>query len=304
MYYIIYGFFYVLSLLPLRLLYFIGDAIYGLLYYILKYRRPVVMANLTIAFPEKSAAEKTVIAKAFYHNFTDTFIEVIKMLSMSAAESKRRVTGDYSAIEEAMKNGKNVQLHAMHNFNWELVQWTVVRSVNITFLGVYMPISNKPLNTFFYNLRKKYGTVLISATKFKTDFNEVAPPHYALMLAADQNPGNLNSVYWLSFFNKPTAFVAGPEKGARLKDTAVVFVNFYKTKRGHYHFTSKLATTEPNALPEGELTQMFVRYVEGCIRKNPSNYLWSHRRWKHAWKEEYTPQWVCSEQPVPSPVIF
>lgn len=303
MYYVLYGFLYIISLLPLRLLYLIGDGIYGLLYYILKYRRGVVMANLSTAFPEKTEAEKTTIAKSFYHNFIDTFIEVIKMLSMSAAASKRRVTGDYSGIEEAMKSGKNIQLHAMHNFNWELVQWTVVRSVPIRFLGVYMPISNKALNTFFYNLRKKYGTVLIPATDFKSSFEALSKEHYALMLAADQNPGNLNSVYWLSFFNKPTAFVAGPEKGARLKDTAVVFVNFYKTKRGHYHFTSTLATTEPNALPEGELTQMFVRHVERCIRQNPANYLWSHRRWKHAWKEQYAPQWVCSEQPVPLPSI-
>ena len=303
MYYLLYGFIYLLSLLPLRLLYLISDAIYGLLYYILKYRRNVVMNNLTIVFPEKTAAEKIKIAKAFYHNFTDTFIEVVKMVSMSPAESMRRVTGDYSAVEEARKTGKNIQLHAMHNFNWELVQWGLVRSVDITFLGVYMPISNKPLNTFFYNLRKKCGTVLISATKFKTGFNEVAPPHYALMLAADQNPGNLNSVYWLSFFNKPTAFVAGPEKGARLKDTAVVFVNFYKTKRGHYHFTATLATAAPNDLPEGQLTQLFVRHVEECIRKNPANYLWSHRRWKHAWKDEYVPQWVGAGQPAQAPAI-
>jgi KDO2-lipid IV(A) lauroyltransferase len=300
MYYLLYGFLYLLSLLPLKLLYFIGDGIYGLLYYIFKYRRDVVMANLAIAFPEKTEEEKIKIAKGFYHNFVDTFIEVVKMLSMSAAESMRRVTGDYRAIEQARKSGKNIQLHALHTFNWELVQWTVVRSVDIMFLGVYMPISNKPLNTFFYNLREKYGTVLLSATKFKTSFEEFATKQYALMLAADQNPGNLNSVYWLSFFNKPTAFVAGPEKGARLKDTAVIFVNFYKTKRGHYHFTSSLATMEPNSLPEGQLTQMFVRHVEACIRANPSNYLWSHRRWTHAWKEEYTPQWVCNEQPVPA----
>ena len=303
MYYLLYGFLYLLSLLPLRLLYFISDGIYALLYYVLKYRRDIVMTNLDIVFPEKTTAEKIQIAKAFYHNFTDTFIEVVKMLSMSAAESMRRVTGDYSGIEEAIKSGKNVQLHAMHNFNWELVQWTVVRSVDITFLGVYMPISNKTLNTFFFNLRKKYGTVLISATAFKKGFDEVVPAHYALMLAADQNPGNLNSVFWLYFFNKATAFVAGPEKGARQKDTAVVFVNFYKTKRGHYHFTSTLATTEPNHLPEGELTRMFVRHVEGCIRANPSNYLWSHRRWKHAWKEAYSSQWVTTERPAPSPAL-
>src|SRR5699024_4496547 len=108
MYYIVYGFLYLLSLLPLRVLYVLGDAVYGLLYYLLRYRRAVVMGNLDIAFPEKSLLEKTAIAKAFYHNFADTFIEIIKMLSMSAAASARRVTGDYSGIEEAYKSGKNI----------------------------------------------------------------------------------------------------------------------------------------------------------------------------------------------------
>ena len=300
MYYIFYGFLYLLSLLPLRILYLLGDAIYALLYYVLKYRRTVVMANLSIAFPDKTTAEKNAIAKTFYHNFTDTFIEVVKMLSMSPAAAARRVTGDYSAIAAAQASGKNVQLHALHNFNWEIVQWAVVRNIKGPFLGVYMPISNKALNKIFYNLRKRFGTVLIPATKFKAVFESLSVQSYTLALAADQNPGNLNSVYWLSFFNKPTAFVAGPEKGARLKDTAVVFVNFYKTKRGHYHFTCKLATTTPNALPEGQLTQQFVRYVEDCIRENPGNYLWSHRRWKHAWKEEYAHQWVCTQQVRPA----
>jgi len=303
MYYLLYGFLYLLSLLPLRVLYFIGDAVYGLLYYIMKYRRPVVMANLTIAFPEKTEAEKIVIAKEFYHSFVDTFIEVIKMVSMSGAESLRRVTGDYSSFDEAYRSGKSIALHAMHNFNWELVQWTVARTVKYPFLGAYMPISNQALNTFFYKLRSKYGTILLPATDFKKHFLKYSKDRYITGLAADQNPGNLNSVYWASFFGKPTAFMAGPEKGARANDTAVMFVNFYRVKRGHYHFTAELVTTEPNSLPEGELTRLFIRYVEKCIRKNPANYLWSHKRWKHAWKEEYTPKWVCDEQPVPIPAI-
>ncbi|MEP7279004.1 MAG: lysophospholipid acyltransferase family protein [Bacteroidota bacterium] len=304
MYYIFYGFLYLLSLLPLRVLYVLGDAVYGLLYYLLRYRRDVVMFNLDIAFPEKSSLEKTQIAKAFYHNFADTFIEIIKMLSMSAADSAHRITGDYSGLEQAYKSGKNIQLHAMHSFNWELVQWTVARNIKIPFLGVYMPFSNKVVNQFFFKLRQRHGTILIPATSFKAAFAELLQqnPHYALALAADQNPGNLHSVYWLYFFGRPTAFVAGPEKGARAKDTAVVFVNFYKTRRGHYHFTSTLATTTPNELPDGEITRRFVRYVEAAIRQRPSNYLWSHRRWKHSWKESCRPQWVSTEKPAPPPV--
>lgn len=255
------------------------------------------MNNLAIAFPEKTEPEKIKIAKAFYHNFIDMFIEAVKMQSITGKAAAKRVTGDFSGFEQAYACGKSIQVHAPHNFNWEIVQWAVARTVRYPFLGVYMPISNKAVNKIFYDLRKRFGTILISATNFKTEFLQCAKGKYILALAADQNPGNLQNAYWLSFFNRPTAFLSGPEKGARLNDTAVVFVTFYKTKRGHYHLTSTLVTTDPNSLPEGELTRQFVSYVETTIHNNPANYLWSHRRWKHAWKTDYEPQWFGPGQP-------
>jgi KDO2-lipid IV(A) lauroyltransferase len=43
-------------------------------------------------------------------------------------------------------------------------------------------------------------------------------------------------------------------------------------------------TTAPNYFKEGALTKLLIEKIEGAIRKRPSNYLWSHRRWK--WTEE------------------
>jgi KDO2-lipid IV(A) lauroyltransferase len=67
----------------------------------------------------------------------------------------------------------------------------------------------------------------------------------------------------------------------------VVFASIDKPRRGHYHATIKLATMDAAALPEGELTFKYVRYLEAVIRKRPDMWLWSHRRWKHEWREEY-----------------
>ena len=53
------------SLLPWRILYFLSDAVYGLIYYIIGYRKDVVMKNLLIAFPEKTEKERILIAKNF-----------------------------------------------------------------------------------------------------------------------------------------------------------------------------------------------------------------------------------------------
>ncbi|HTD93588.1 MAG TPA: hypothetical protein VK644_07250, partial [Chitinophagaceae bacterium] len=83
MYYFVYGLLYVFSLLPLRVLYLFSDLASFMLCRVMKYRRPIILANLAIAFPEKTQEERDRIAKQFYLNFTDTFIESIKMISMS-----------------------------------------------------------------------------------------------------------------------------------------------------------------------------------------------------------------------------
>src|ERR1700750_2122486 len=119
MYYIIFCFFYLLSLLPMRLLYFISDGIYLVVYYMIGYRKKTVMENLGIAFPEMSMTERVKIAKAFYHNLIDSFIETIKLVSASRRFLEKRITANWEVIDPLYKSGKSCQLHLGHTFNWE-----------------------------------------------------------------------------------------------------------------------------------------------------------------------------------------
>ena len=120
MYYIVYGILWLLSLLPLRILYFLSDVICLFVFNVFHYRRDVVMKNLQIAFPEKPEKEKRAIAKKFYHNLIDTFIETIKMMSASSKFLQKRVKGNWQLINQFKSSGRNVQIHLGHNFNWEL----------------------------------------------------------------------------------------------------------------------------------------------------------------------------------------
>jgi KDO2-lipid IV(A) lauroyltransferase len=40
-------------------------------------------------------------------------------------------------------------------------------------------------------------------------------------------------------------------------------------------------TTTPNEFEDGVLTAMYVKALEEKIRLHPSNYLWSHKRFKY-----------------------
>ncbi|HEU4472983.1 MAG TPA: lysophospholipid acyltransferase family protein [Flavisolibacter sp.] len=287
MYYFLYGLFYLLSLLPLRVLFLISNFANFIIYHLAGYRKKVVMQNLEIAFPEKTAEERTRIARQFYLNLIDTFIETIKLISASERFMKKHFDADPAIFNKLYAEGKTCQVHLGHNFNWELGNVGMVLRLPYTMLTVYMPINNSAVDRLFKKIRSRTGAILLPATKMRTAMMPYRNKQYLLALVADQNPGVPSKGYWVDFFGRPTPFVTGPEKGARANGTAVVFCHFTKPRRGYYkaHFT--LATEDPGSLPEKALTRTYIRYLEQVIREYPEMWLWSHRRWKHEWKEEY-----------------
>src|SRR5262245_7665767 len=119
MYYLVYGILYLISLLPFFILYGISDFFFLLIYYVIGYRKKVVMGNLAIAFPEKSIEERRKIARKFYSHFIDTFIECIKLLSISDRALTRRFTLSMAEADVLVAQGKNIQFHCGHQMNWE-----------------------------------------------------------------------------------------------------------------------------------------------------------------------------------------
>ena len=256
------------------------------------YRKEIVFYNLAIAFPEKTHEERKKIAKQFYKNLIDTLIETIKLLSISEKEFNKRALIDLDECNALGRKGLNIQFQSGHQMNWEYINWAVAKKLEIPFVGVYMKISNKALDRLFYKQREKFGTVLVAAQEFKARMHKVFSSQYSLALAADQNPGSPEHAYWLYFFSKPAPFVTGPDKGARRNRSAVVFVKFIKVKRGYYKFETKLITEDASTLKEGELTLLYRDFLEETIREHPDNYLWSHRRWKWEYSQEFEKRWI------------
>ncbi|HEU4609997.1 MAG TPA: lysophospholipid acyltransferase family protein [Chitinophagaceae bacterium] len=297
MYYIVYTLLYLLSLLPLRILYLFSDLLYLLIYRLIGYRKKVVMQNLLIAFPDKSEHERKKIASDFYHNFIDNFIEIIKLLSWNSREVNKRFAADLTGMQPAFDSGRNIHLIGMHNFNWELCTWGMTSLMSYPFIGIYMPVGSATFDRIMLRLRSRYGATLIPATSFRKAYAPYIHQQHVLGSVADQSPGNPSQAYWLYFFGRPTAFVTGPEKNARLQNAAVVFAHFYKVKRGYYKFDTKFITEAAADMPAGELTRQYVSFVENCLRKQPANYLWSHRRWKKEWKADYLKKWIDTSPP-------
>ena len=287
MYYIVYSFLWLLSLLPLRALHFISDCIYGVIFYVFRYRKEVVLKNMKQAFPQKTDKEIYVLAKKFYQSFIDSLIESIKLFSTGTKFLEQHLQMDLTLFNQLATENKSCQMHACHQFNWEYINLALASRMKQPLVAVYMPITNKALNKIFYNLRTRYGTVMLPATEMKNKFNTWRTNLHVLALVADQNPGNPANAYWLNFFNKLTPFVKGPERYANEKACPVVLTYSRIVKRGYYSLHFELLCKDASQLAAGELTKLYVKRITEIINEQPHNWLWSHRRWKYDWKEEY-----------------
>lgn len=285
MYYIVYPLLYLLSLLPWRVIYFISDGLYGLVYYIIGYRKEVVMNNLAIAFPEKPEEERKKIAKEFYHQFIDSLVEMIKLISISKKELQKRHTINAEIVNDYYDKTDRIEMVTGHFFNWEFANLGISLETKIPLVTVYMPLSNKIFDKIIYKMRSRFGAKLVAATKYKTQFHQYTKNKYNIILVADQNPGNPKVAYWMPFFGKMAPLVKGPEKGAKTNNRTVFYAHFYRVKRGYYKTEIEFITDNPNNFAEGELTKVLIKKIEESIRRKPAGYLWSHKRWKHAFDE-------------------
>lgn len=300
MYRIVYGFLYLLSLLPLRVLFILSDGIYVLVYHIMGYRKEVVRNNLEIAFPEKSAEERRRIEKQFYKNFIDNFIETLKLLSGGNKFAVKHFVTDNTIMEQEFAKGNKLQFHLGHNFNWELANVAVTAYTSYPIMIVYMPIKNEVMEKVMIKLRSVSGNILLPATDMKNAMLPYRSTKYLLALVADQVPGDASKAYWMNFFGRPTPFTRGPERGAVAGNLSVVFGQIFKTKRGYYRLVYELCTDAAASMPKGEITRRYVRFLEKVIREHPEMWLWSHRRWKREWKPEYKNLWIDENDPPPN----
>ncbi len=282
-YILIYPILWLVSILPFRLLYFISDGLYVLIYHIFGYRKKVVKTNLDLVFPEKSEVEKKRIMKGFYHHLCDMVLESIKSLTISEKEMKKRFV--FSNIEEMTRLGeqnKSVVLMCAHYASWEWI-FILQKYIKHKGYGIYKRLANKYFDALVKRIRAKYNTFLITTKETIPTLIESKNNGELSMsgFASDQSPKANKAFHWNEFMGIKVPIHTGAEMIAKKLDMAVVFFKVKKLKRGHYETTFESITTTPKEFKDFEITDLFLKFVENQIHEAPEYYLWTHKRWKH-----------------------
>lgn len=290
-YYLVFALWYLLSLLPLKVLYFFSDLLFVPLYYGVRYRGKIVHKNLVESFPDKDLKEIKSIEKKFYHFFCDYVVEVIKMLSISQKEMKRRMvfTNLDEVRAELEKNDKKFCfLYLGHYCNWEYIASLSAWIPGMHGGQIYHRIYNQAFDELFLRLRGQFGgeSILMKDTLRRILTLRKQDKRVMIGFISDQLPKWENMNHWTYFLNHDTSFFIGAERIAKQVDAALYYVDVERVKRGYYRATFRLMTLHPQEYPDYELTDMYARMLEKMIQREPAYWLWSHNRWKRT-KEEW-----------------
>lgn len=276
------------SYLPFSAIYLLSDVLYVLIYKIIAYRKKVVRENLQKSFPEMSEFQRLAIEKKFYHYLCDTVVETTKLNSISEAELRKRVKIKNSTrYYELLKEGKSISIVLAHYLNWEWFVLALPLYTPVETYGIYKPLSNKVFDDLFKTMRSRMGMKMTPMQQIMRALLKTTKKPFAVGIVADQTPSDTDNCYWTNFLNQQTPIFLGTEKIAKHFDTAVVFLDVERTKRGYIEFEFVILAETCNNLSEYEITELHTRYLENKIKAKPEFWLWSHRRWKHQAKEAH-----------------
>jgi len=280
---IAYPFISVMSRLPMRILYIKSDFLYLLMYYVIGYRKKVVLENLKLSFPEKSDKELKKISKKFFKHLTDLIMESIKSFTISKKQiSKRYTYKNAEMVNKYVQQGKNIALVGAHQANWE---WSISLPLvlNIDLYGAYTKLNNKYFEKWVRNSREKFGVIGYKTSDtvrgMQKNFNNKKQGAYILL--SDQSPQPHKTYYWRDFFGIKVPIHTGAEMLSKKFDLVVINYVTRKVKRGYYETDFQLITDSPKEFKDYQITDKYTELTEKNIRLQPEFYLWSHKRFKH-----------------------
>lgn len=285
MFRILYFLIWIISWVPLVVLYLLADFLYYVLYYIARYRRGVVRTNLTKSFPEKSIKEIISIEKKFYRYLCDVFIEAISEMHMSKKEMMHRMKFvNVDTIIEQYQKGKSCMLMTAHYGNWE---WASTLSVWLPegkpLYGIYKKLSSKSFDFLMCELRMKFTGKNIEKDDLARKMLELRSKNQLAMfgMISDQTPSITGSDAWVKFLNQDTLAIVGTEVLAKKFDYPVFYAKITRIKRGYYTCEFIPISMTPKTTEKQEITIKYMQLLEETIQNNPPYWLWTHKRWKH-----------------------
>ncbi len=271
-----------LSRLPFWFLYPFAEATAFIGYHVLRYRKEVVRENLSKAFPNQSNSEIRRLAKRFYRHFSQVIVESVKAYRFTNKDWEKRVPLiNNEGVLTYLDAGIPVILMSGHVANWEWPAFSIGAQMGYPMEFLYKPVKNEKFENIMLELRTKHGGVAVPKDSAMRRIIKRRKQSRLIGIIGDQLPTIGTEKFWFDFLNRETAFYVGAERIAAMTQYAVFYIDTRRTGLGRYEVTFKKIASPPYEKGHTGIIEKYKELLEETILQHPSDYLWSHRRWKY-----------------------
>ena len=260
-------------------------AVLGLMFYTFdRSHRRVALGNLAQSFPQRTDAERRIIARAMFAHFGTLLFEMLKFSTLSHADMLRRVDFEgEDRARHAYAQGKGVLFFTGHFGFWEL--HALVHGLELQPIGVLARALDNPyLNRLLEDVRSRTGNSVIYRQGAVRRVLKTLHAGQGVALLIDQHMHSPDAI-WVDFFERPAATTSTLAALALRTGAPVVPVFAVPVGGGRY----RMIYEHPVEPPSGDgpdavraFTQRCTDVLEMYVRRRPELWLWMHRRWRDA----------------------
>jgi KDO2-lipid IV(A) lauroyltransferase len=276
---------FLIRLLPVSALHHAASLLVDTLYPLLKTRRNVAIQNLSNAYPEKQREELEKIARGSFKSVAAALLELLWVPRFTVETLKRFIVIENpDFLLKTVASGKGCILISAHFGNWELNALVTKSHLAVPCIAVEKVQSNPLIHRCIHEYRKKFGAVVLPMELSVREIFKTLQAGGAVEMAVDQAAA-MESIE-AEFFGRYVPTFQGPAVFS-LRTGAPILVGLavrqpdgtYKVKFHKVPSDDLIGASKENI---AELTQRHTKLTEQLIREHPEQWMWMHKRWKHA----------------------
>jgi len=274
----------ILGLLPLSAVQGIAGWFGQLVYKRFGFRRNIVRENVKNAFPEMQESEREAIAVGAFRSVAITFMELLWFSRMKEGDLRSIIRIEQGEIiPEKLSKGKGAVLLTAHLGNWELISPGYLVLAGIPVDALYKPQSNRWIDRRIVERRTKFGNRLVPMGMGVREILGILQGGRSILIAADQS-APMESIR-MKFFGREVPVFQGPAAFCLKTGAPLIATYALREPDGSYRLTCREIPSEDLSYSDEsirELTRRHLEETERVIRQFPGQWMWMHRRWKHA----------------------
>ena len=239
--------------------------------------KKIIEKNLTI-FKKDGKFIKDDIIKLMWSNYGKTFIEYMFLKKFSKTSDHIKIKGE-EILNDIISQKKQVIFVSGHFANFELMSMELTKR-NVKLATIYRPLNNFFLNPLMEYLRKKYicrNQVQKGIKGLKETINYIKNG-FNIALMIDQR---LSEGIKSKFFGKDALTTTLPAQLINRFNLEIVPIYICRLNNNNFEMEiMKPISFKESLNTKEQITDRLNVLMEDLILRDPSQWIWTHNRWK------------------------